>query len=357
MSWKRFLSIAGFSILVPLLLLAAEESFATFPGENGKIVFGSQRNNNNDIFSINSDGSDEIRLTDNPRGDANPNWSPDGTKIVFDSTRGSTVFLPDIWVMNADGTGKKKLTTDPGLDKEPSWSPDGTKIAFTSWRTGCCNLFTMNADGTDQTQLTFFAGTAGHPSWSPDGTKIAFQGTTGGPGTDIFVINTDGTNLKRLTPSPPFDFNGSPDWSPDGSEIVFRSNRVFVSNDEIFVMNADGTGQTRITNHPDRDQNPAWSPDGTKITFVSNRDGNRDVFVMNADGSGQENIVNKSQFFDIGPNWQPLPSQPVEGDLLPLDTSALVVAGLTSSMIWMVSAIAGFAGAGVYLVKFRANRD
>jgi Tol biopolymer transport system component len=85
--------------------------------------------------------------------------------------------------------------------------------------------------------------------------------------------------------------NGTPDnpWSPDGSQIAFVSNRD--GNSEIYVMNSDGTGLTRLTDNPDDDVNPRWSPDGSMIAFWTNRNGDSEIYVMNADGTGQVNVT------------------------------------------------------------------
>ena len=100
---------------------------------------------------MNADGTGQTRLTTNNALDSEPAWSPDGTKIVFSSTRTGN---GDIYCMNADGTGRLRLTTSSGIDLSPAWSPDGTQIAFSSTRDGNVEIYRMNADGTGQTRLT-----------------------------------------------------------------------------------------------------------------------------------------------------------------------------------------------------------
>ena len=134
-----------------LPLLANQFSaFATFPGEDGKIAFSSDRDGNREIYVMNAqDGSNQTTLTYYPATDEFPSWSPDGTKIAF-------VTGADIYVMNAqDGSNQTNLTIDPAFDFDPSWSPDGTKIAFSSDRDGNTEIYVMNAqDGSNQTRLT-----------------------------------------------------------------------------------------------------------------------------------------------------------------------------------------------------------
>src|SRR3989441_1718069 len=200
------------------------------------------------------------------------------TQLAFASTVDGN---PEIYVINSNGTGSTRLTfSDPASDAEPAWSPDGTKIAFRSDRSGSPEIYVINADGSNPVRLTDAAGGNFHPAWSPDGTKVAFTSKRDGNG-EIYVMNADGTGLVNLTNHGADD--GDPAWSLDGTKIAFTSDRN--GNAEIYVMNADGSNPVRLTNHPAQDAEPAWSPDGTKVAFASKRNGNPEIFVMNADGS------------------------------------------------------------------------
>ena len=160
-----------------------------------KIIFTSSRNDNEEIYVMETDGSNQTRLTNNSAADSNPAWSPDGTKIAFHSNRDGNW---QIYIMNADGSNQARLTNSPFSDSNPAWSPDGTKIAFMSDRCGYRAMYVMNANGTNQTYLTICHGTDNYPAWSPDGTRIAFHSAYYGID-EIFVINADGTNRTWLT--------------------------------------------------------------------------------------------------------------------------------------------------------------
>jgi Tol biopolymer transport system component len=263
----------------------------------GQIAFASDRDNGNlEIYVMNADGTNPVRLTNHEARDLFPAWSPDGTKIAFTSDRDNG--NAELYVMNADGTNPVRLTTHEADDLAPAWSPDGTKIAFTSERDGNLEIYVMNADGTNTVRLTDHPERDAEPDWSPDGTKIAFWSERDG-NSEIYVMNADGTNPTNLTDDPELDpeLDAEPAWSPDGTKIAFWSTRGI--GDQIYVMNADGTNPTGlpVTNASE----PAWSPDGTKIAF---RDGFYEIYVMNADGTNQTNLTNIFAAH-LHPAWKP----------------------------------------------------
>ena len=270
----------------------------------GKIVFLSYRDDNNEIYVMNPDGSNQVNLTNNTNFNSSPSWSPDGTKIAFSSA--TETF--EIYVMNADGSNQTRLTESTGyrFNALPSWSPDGTKIAFSS-ATETFEIYVMNADGTNQRRLTNNIDQDLRTLWSPDGTKIFFESNrdidnNGDNNLEIYVMNADGTNQMNLTNSPANDKYAS--LSPDGTQIAFYSSRDSNRHLEIHLMNADGTNQRRLTDNSETDYNPIWSPDGAKIAFVSKRDGNSEIYTMNPDGSNQINLTNNLGY-DTSPVWSP----------------------------------------------------
>jgi Tol biopolymer transport system component len=204
------------------------------------------------VWLMNADGSGQVNLTpgaNNGQGNTGtePTWSPDGTKIAY-------IDNSNIWVMNADGTGKVLLTLDAGqAETSPAWSPDGTKIAFVERS----DIWVMNATGGGETQLTSTAGAAERsPDWSPDGLKIAY-----GRGGQIWSMNSDGSGQAALTGGAG-EGGALPAWSPGGAKIVFASNAFTAPMGyDIFVMNTDGTEVTRLdTPVPADDLDPNWQP-------------------------------------------------------------------------------------------------
>jgi len=171
---------------------------------NGQwVAFHSDRDGNFNIYVTRADGSgDAIRLTDYSGLDQYPDWSPDGQEIAFRRDH-------DIYVIDLRSGDLRRLTSDPAIDQMSAWSPNGKYLAFTSFRNGYCSVFRMNADGSDQIDLTPKDAAGGAwcsraPSWSVNGREIlfmSFRPSTGGD-VEIFVMNLDGTDVRRLTNSP-----------------------------------------------------------------------------------------------------------------------------------------------------------
>ena len=220
---------------------------------------------NTDVYEIKANGTGLNQLTTHAGYDADPAWSPNGTKIAFFSERDGD---REVYVMNADGSSQVRLTTALGQDYHPTWSADGSRIAFLSARDGNFEIYVMNADGTGQTRLTTNTAVDADPAWSPDGSKIAFWSTRDGNG-EIYVMNPDGSGVTRLTNNGVEDVQ--PEWSPDGAKLVFSrltgcdSYTGFCDYD-LIVMNADGSGAAQLTSGSS-DNEAAWSPDGRWIAF------------------------------------------------------------------------------------------
>ena len=282
-----------------------------------------------EVYVMNADGSGQHNVTAEWGRDVVPIWSPDWRRIAFvpyacAAVEGTCVRTAHIYVMNADGSRLHRVAR-AGTDRAisggqrvhprfpgPVWSPDGRKIAFGSERDGNVELYVMNPDGSNQRRLTRSPEAEESLTWSPDGQKIAFVRSIRGRGVtiagvphpgrllrqEIYVMNADGRGQRVLARG------RGPVWSPDGQKIAFRSDRD--GNGEIYVMNADGSEQRRLTRNPASDAGPVWSPDGRHLLFerAEYRYGNTEIFVMNADGSGKRNLTRTPER-DGSPAWSP----------------------------------------------------
>ncbi|HEX3051060.1 MAG TPA: hypothetical protein VHP83_10435, partial [Aggregatilineaceae bacterium] len=210
-----------------------------------------------------------------------PDWSPDSSRIVFNSDRDGDW---DIYVINADGTNLQQLTDFPGTEELPVWSPDGSLIAFESDRNGNFNIDVINADGSNLRQLTDNDLDNSRPAWSPDGTRIAFH-TSGIY--NIFVMNADGTHQQQLTHNADtLNVMLDLDWSPDGRHIVWEESlNSWDGPFNTYIMDADGSHVIQLTNNEDFPNGFSFSPDGTHIAIPITQRDQTLLYVMNLDGT------------------------------------------------------------------------
>lgn len=207
----------------------------------------------------------------------------------------------DIFVAKRDGSGLRRLTETPGYDAEGSYSPDGKLIAFCSLRDAYPKeklsaedrqrlandpayfgeIYLMNADGSNPRRLTTSPGYDGGPFFSPDGRRIIWRHfEESGVIADIYSMRLDGSDVRRLT-----DFktmSWAPYYHPSGRYIIFASNKLGFSNFELYLVDAEGTREpVRVTTHEGFDGLPVFSPDGRKLAWTSNRtpQGNSQIFL------------------------------------------------------------------------------
>lgn len=176
-----------------------------------------------------------------------PSWSPDGRWIAYDSNDESPSGMNFVWIMKADGAQKQRIAYEPstGEIRMPSWSPVENKIVHIRYLVGVrsSEIFVMDSVGASPSRLTFNSTADSYPKFSPDGTRIAF--TSQPPGlasqTQIWVVNSDGSNLKQLTTTRGYTC----DWSPDGQWIVFTDSRA--ANGRLWIMMDDGSDKRQLT--------------------------------------------------------------------------------------------------------------
>ena len=257
MSFKaiRLLAI----VLVVSLLIQMHTAKSGYAARRAKIAFTSTRDDGlGEIYVMDSDGGNQLRLTNNPADDRDPSWSPDGDRIAFVSNRDHG--YDRIYVMDSDGQNLMRLTKD-SINRYPAWSPGGGKIAFNR----NTQVYVMDTDGQNLIQLTHI-GYNLQPAWSLNGKRIAFVSHRDG-GPEIYIMDENGNNQERRTGN--MAEKRRPSWSPDGQWIAYESlhlGAVF----QIYIVRADGIPRKiRLTRRLPHKFHPAWSPDGDTFAYTS----------------------------------------------------------------------------------------
>jgi beta propeller repeat protein len=271
------------------------------PFNSGKVVF----ERGADIWIMDDDGSNQFNLTNSPESETFPNFSADGSQIVY-VQEGTNLFI-----MNSDGTNQQAIYTSSETIRHTAWGPHPNKIAFTHGPYNAYDLWTINADGSSPQNLTNNGGFYARPSWSPDATQIvhARRSSASSYSVEVWKMNADGSHPVQLTFGGSCGYtceNSSPDWSPDGTKIVLDSGAygntlgTSMHPHDIWVMNPDGSEPIRMSVDGAWEESATWSPEGKRILFK--RDNN--LWKMNADGSGETQLTFTNDLnWTCQPDW------------------------------------------------------
>ncbi len=284
-----------------LAALAVAGCGGSAPKGPSAVVFVSTRDGDYAFFGSTANGKHVHRLTAEKgntqapeallfQGD--PAWSPDGTKIVFDSRRDNTFH---IYVMSSDGTGTRRLTDSNREDTRPTWSPDSRRIVFS--RSGA--LYSVAATGGAATPLFALPGSAEDPWWSPDGKWLAYDYQAHGQAyREIWLAHPDGSGKRKLTDL--HSTSARPVWSPDGTQLAFESD-VYAGRPEIYTVPIAGGDPKRLTHSAIDAIQPDWGSDGT---LVFSADG-----AIWTDSGGKQKQITSEADNDTAPAWRPSTAQ------------------------------------------------
>jgi TolB protein len=295
---RRVLIAALAGAALTALAVAVAPSHATYPGPNGLIVYQATVGDHVQLFTVRPDGSDVRQITSLTDSDAVAgSWSPDGSRIVFERDFAD---LTEIDTMKADGSDVEPLMP-PGYVFQPSYSPHGKRIVFERTLPDGDGLWIMNLQSKHLRRITHNL-PAGpdqclcdeSPVFSPDGERVAFVRTVDDLTTAVFVVGTDGHDLKQVTPWS-LGVTSKLDWSPDGTKLLVSTpsfENPAASN--VITIRPNGKGLTQLTHDTTpgvRNAADSFSPDGKKIVFARNDADGLQLYVMKANGSGATQIT------------------------------------------------------------------
>ncbi len=277
----------------------SDEVILRLTGEDGiastKIAFVNDSSGAKEIYTIDYDGYNLQKITNENSIIILPKFSSDAKEIIYTTYRYGN---PDLYSIEFKTMKKRKVSSVQGLNTTATFSPDSSMIALTMSRGQAPNLYLISRHGDFLRQLTFHKGIDTSPSFSPSGNEIVFiSNRPGYP--QLYIMNADGTNVRRISTR---DFCDSPSWSPKGDKIAFAMRNAGCYN--IYVYNIRAEKTVQLTFNSGNNENPSWSPDGRFIVFTSTRNGKKELFKMFLDGSGQSRVAEiPGRCFT--PNWSP----------------------------------------------------
>ncbi len=287
------------SLFVALLGITAPLSAAERPGASngppkGTIVFSSLAPRGWDIYLRDVDGG-ASRLTRHPALDFNAAFSPDGQRIAFVSECDGNM---ELYTMNSDGSGRQRLTSDFALDDHPTWSPDGRQIAFVSTRQPAPAgrawnaIFAMDSDGSNVRRLSSADMVDYSPAWSPRGDLIAFASGSGRSGqSDIYVMKPNGQRRRLVVEN-----GGWPAFVDEGRAIAFHRQRDGDGWD-VWRINTDESELKRLVENASM---PRATADGSKIALVVHSGSDQQIAVFDVERGTLEEIT-----VDQTDHWNP----------------------------------------------------
>jgi tol-pal system beta propeller repeat protein TolB len=211
---------------------------------------------NFEIYELRFDG-EVNRITNSYGVETAPEISPDGASIAYTRFSAATA---NYQIIIADRNGNNAGNIPQAFGWDPTWSPDGKRILYASDRQGSVQLFTVRLDGSDRKAITSLPALRGRSDWAPDGNFLV---TYSGPAwnRELYIMNADGSNVRQLTPGG--GNSQGPSFSPDGNWVVFTAYFDHYGDDhgcEIYVIRTDGTDLRRLTNNDYCDYQPRWGP-------------------------------------------------------------------------------------------------
>lgn len=285
-----------------------------------KVLFYSQGPDDGRHLMTMSDRGSRPReiLLDHPGVSGGFKFSPDGRRLVFYALLTDGVCSPvtcinrSFGVFTADANGKnvrqitETVAGEVGDAYEADWSPDGSKIIHSRWnRATEDDIWVMDADGSNAEPILMGKDWEFGASWSPDGSQIAFvraDRVFWGESWNVYMMDADGSNVRRLTDFSNGGWATALDWSPDGKSVVFELFDFGSESIDIYSVNADGTGLKALVKGPNSEIVPSWSPNGAEVIFASDADGDYEIHAVRLSDRRVRRLTDNS-WDDIPYDW------------------------------------------------------
>ncbi|HAX61478.1 MAG TPA: Tol-Pal system beta propeller repeat protein TolB [Elusimicrobia bacterium] len=262
---------------------------------SSKIAFSNTMSGNKEIWCVDYDGKNLMRLTYNNSISVLPKFSSDGKYIYYTTYKDGN---PDIFRYDFEKNRSVSFITYQGLNITGSASPDGEYLIATLSKDGDSELYLFTTDGKIARRLTYSRGVDTAASFSPNSHEFVFVSDRGG-NPQLYIMDIEGSNLRKITHS---GYNDSPCWSPVGGAIAFTKRTG--SRFDIYVMDVSTNKEYQLTKNSGSNENPSFSSDGRRIIFSSNRTGRYELFSMYADGTEQKPISSIAKE-STNPVWSP----------------------------------------------------
>ncbi|MCP4572032.1 MAG: hypothetical protein GY838_06720 [bacterium] len=277
----------------------ADQVIHTLTGEPGiclsRIAFSRGAGDRRDLYVVDYDGENLMRLTANRTLNLCPSWSPDGSRIAFTSYRDGR---QGVYALDTSNGQVELVIAQPGLNYGADWHPTGEELLVSLSHSGNPEIYRINPAGEILRRLTVSPAIEISPSWSPGGRDLVFTSDrTGTP--QLYIIDGDGAGHRRLT----FEsrYNDSAVWSPTGDRIAYATR--VGNHTQIVVINANGENRRVLTDHRWRNsEDPNWAPDGRHLVFASDRAGAFDLYVCDVE-EGTFRQLTSGDDPDITPAW------------------------------------------------------
>jgi len=277
----------------------ADEVVLQFTGEPGvadtKIAYVAGPRGAKEIVVADYDGAGQTPLTKNGSINLTPVWSPDARSLAYTSYKQG---YPDLYrAFPFERRPEQTLAAFVGINTAPSFSPDGKSIAMTLSKDGNPEIYVLTLATGTMRRLTRHAGIDTEPTWAPTGRQVAFiSDRTGSP--NLFVMDAEGTSVRQLTSG---GFHTQPRWSPKGDAIAYTARQ---GVHDIWLINVDGSNPRRLTGGVGDSQGATWAPSGRHLAFQSNRNGRWQIMAMLIDGSAPT-VITTGTSEATSPSWSP----------------------------------------------------